>query len=65
MSVYKSLTNTGGCRFHPDNWGVDCGRPEAGECEICGWNPDIARERIRKWKLANCPEEKENADGDK
>ena len=53
------------CLFHPRNRGLGCERKTSAGCPTCGWNPDIARERIRKWKLANCPEEKENADGDK
>ena len=48
------------CRFHREKGGVVCNqkRRTNDDCEHCGWNPRIARRRVRQFKERR---EKENA----
>lgn len=41
----EELLNFIPCKF---NHSVDCF--ECADCHNCGWNPDVAAERIEKWK---------------
>ena len=29
---------------------IDCAENNKRKCENCGWNPDVAKERIRDWR---------------
>ena len=31
------------CKFDPENKGIGCVQPR--KCNICGWNPDVAKRR--------------------
>lgn len=48
------------CRYHREKGGVVCDqkRRTDADCERCGWNPRIARRRVRQFKERK---EKENA----
>lgn len=41
------------CQF---NKGVDC--IDCGKCWNCGWNPEVARERIIEWEIRHRLENK-------
>ena len=41
VKKFPSMTKDGVCRF---NEGVLC---SSGNCAGCGWNPDVAKERLR------------------
>lgn len=34
------------------NKSIDCTENER-KCNCCGWNPDVAKERIKEWKINN------------
>lgn len=40
------------CRFHLEKGGVQCDAKtrKPGQCEQCGWNPQVSRRRIYRMK---------------
>lgn len=40
------------CRFHREKGGVVCDQKRRTDydCEHCGWNPRVARRRVRQYK---------------
>lgn len=48
--IRNNVENSIYCRF---NNGVDCTDCSEYNCNHCGWNPDVAAERVKEWKNKN------------
>lgn len=49
MGEFRKTEISRRCKFHPDNEFIKCS-PRNRNCEKCGWNEEVKKERIARFK---------------